>query len=135
MQRTLFENYFSQNTILRTRTDIKEPIIAHLKKKLLKLTLIFLTFFLDPSEVKIVKKECFNRWYGLVPYYLALTFSRLPIQVSLNVLFSSLVYWLAGLPAEWWRFVCFASIGVIVCLVADGLGLLIGATFSVTVSS
>lgn len=49
-------------------------------------------------------------------------------------MFSTLVYWLAGLPAELWRYACFASIGVIICLVADGLGLLIGATFSVTVS-
>uniref|UniRef100_A0A336K6X9 CSON001978 protein n=1 Tax=Culicoides sonorensis TaxID=179676 RepID=A0A336K6X9_CULSO len=85
-----------------------------------------------PSEVKLVKKECFNRWYGLVPYYLALTFSRIPLQIAFNVIFSSLVYWLAGLPAEIWRFVAFAFIGVIICLVADGLGLLIGATFSVT---
>lgn len=81
-----------------------------------------------------MKKECFNRWYGLVPYYLALTFSRMPIQIALNVMFSSLVYWFAGLPAELWRFATFASIGVIICLVADGLGLLIGATFNVTVS-
>lgn len=90
--------------------------------------------FPDPFEVKIVKKECFNRWYGLVPYYLALTFSRIPLQIILNVTFSSIVYWLAGLPAELWRFLCFALVGVIIALVADGLGLLIGATFNVTVS-
>ena len=58
----------------------------------------------------------------------------MPLQIILNVTFSSIVYWLAGLPAELWRFLCFALVGVIIALVADGLGLLIGATFNVTVS-
>lgn len=35
-----------------------------------------------PGEVKLLKKECFNRWYSLMPYYAALTVSRLPFQVS-----------------------------------------------------
>lgn len=82
----------------------------------------------------MVKKECFNRWYGLTPYYLALTFSRVPIQIVFNVIFSTLVYFLAGLPLEPWRFAMFALIGVIVSFVAEGLGLAIGATFNVTVS-
>jgi hypothetical protein len=82
----------------------------------------------------VVKKECFNRWYGLTPYYLALTFSRVPLQVIFNLIFSSLVYFLAGLPLEPWRFTMFALIGVIVSFVAEGLGLAIGATFNVTVS-
>lgn len=37
--------------------------------------------FIDPSEVKLLKKECFNRWYSLMPYYTALTLSRIPFQV------------------------------------------------------
>lgn len=90
-------------------------------------------YFTDPSELRVVKKECFNRWYGLTPYYLALTISRLPIQIVFNVIFSTLVYFLAGLPLEPWRFVMFALIGVIVSFVAEGLGLAIGATFNVTV--
>jgi ABC-2 type transporter len=81
-----------------------------------------------------VKKECFNRWYSLSPYYLALTLSRLPLQIFFNVIFSTLVYFLAGLPHEPWRFIMFALIGVIISVVAEGLGLAIGASFSVTVS-
>jgi hypothetical protein len=81
----------------------------------------------------VVKKECFNRWYGLTPYYLALTFSRLPLQIFFNLIFSSLVYSLSGLPMEPWRFIMFALIGVVVSVVAEGLGLAIGATFNVTV--
>lgn len=38
---------------------------------------------IDPSEVKLLKKECFNRWYSLMPYYSALTLSRIPFQVKI----------------------------------------------------
>jgi len=85
-----------------------------------------------PFEIKLVKKEYFNRWYKLVPYYLALTCSRLPLQFLFTVMFSALVYFLSGLPLELWRFTGFTLVGIITGLVADGLGLLIGATFSVT---
>ncbi|CRL08274.1 CLUMA_CG020872, isoform A [Clunio marinus] len=85
-----------------------------------------------PSELRVVKKECFNRWYGLTPYYLALTISRLPLQILLNVIFSTLVYFLAGLPLEMWRFIMFSLIGNIVSIISEGLGLAIGATFNVT---
>jgi ABC-2 type transporter len=88
----------------------------------------------DPAEVKLVKRECFNRWYDLAPYYIALSIARLPLQIILNITFSVLVYWLSGLPLDWWRFGLFATIGVILSISAEGLGLAIGATFSVTVS-
>lgn len=80
-----------------------------------------------------MKKECFNRWYGLTPYYLALTISRLPLQIVFNLIFILLVYFLAGLPIEVWRFLMFLLVGVIVSFVSEGLGLAIGATFNVTV--
>lgn len=69
-----------------------------------------------------------------MPYYMALTLSRLPLQVILNIIFLSLVYWMSGLPNQLWRFALFALIGVVVSFVAEGMGLAIGATFSVTVS-
>jgi ATP-binding cassette, subfamily G (WHITE), member 1 len=85
-----------------------------------------------PAEVKLVKKEWFNRWYGLAPYYIALSISRLPVQLVLNLVFSTLVYTLSGQPLEWWRFGSFAVIGMILSVSAEGLGLAIGAKFSVT---
>lgn len=54
---------------------LSSGIVAILKRNM------FLNCFSDPSEVKLLKKECFNRWYGLSPYYAALTLSRLPFQV------------------------------------------------------
>lgn len=92
-------------------------------------------YLTDPQELRVVKKECFNRWYGLTPYYLALTISRLPLQILFNFIFSTLVYTLSGLPMEPWRFLTFTMIGIIVSFVSEGLGLAIGATFNVTVIS
>ncbi|KAH8418744.1 hypothetical protein KR222_010077, partial [Zaprionus bogoriensis] len=85
-----------------------------------------------PDDVKVVKKETFNRWYTLMPYYLALTISRLPLQVMLNLTFMAVTYWMSGLPEQWWRFCIFVAVGLMISLVAEGMGLAIGATFSIT---
>lgn len=37
--------------------------------------------FAVPSELPIVTREHFNRWYSLMSYYLAVTFADIPIQV------------------------------------------------------
>ncbi|XP_021933220.1 ATP-binding cassette sub-family G member 1-like isoform X2 [Zootermopsis nevadensis] len=87
---------------------------------------------LFPNEVKLMKREYFNRWYGLNPFYMALTLSKIPIQVLLSMIFLTLVYFLNGLPAEWYRFFLFSLVAIIVCLVAEGLGLAIGSVFNVT---
>ncbi|EDV39371.1 uncharacterized protein Dana_GF25279, isoform B [Drosophila ananassae] len=85
-----------------------------------------------PAEVKVVKKETFNRWYTLTPYYMALTVSRLPVQVLLNITFMAVTYWMSGLPDQLWRFGIFVAVGLMISLVAEGMGLAIGATFSIT---
>lgn len=90
---------------------------------------------IDPADVKVVKKETFNRWYTLMPYYMALTISRLPLQVLLNLTFMSVTYWMSGLPEQLWRFGIFVAVGLMISLVAEGMGLAIGATFSITVST
>lgn len=93
-----------------------------------------LNVFSDPAEVKIVKKETFNRWYSLMPYYMALSVSRLPLQVLLNLTFMAMTYWMSGLPEQLWRFCIFVAVGLMISLVAEGMGLAIGATFSITVN-
>ncbi|XP_014243410.1 ATP-binding cassette sub-family G member 1-like [Cimex lectularius] len=85
-----------------------------------------------PFEVKLVKKELFNQWYGLFPYYVALTFSRVPGIALFNLIYLSIVYPLSGLPMELERFLVFVAVGLSVAFVADGIGLAIGSVFSVT---
>lgn len=35
-----------------------------------------------PLEVKLLRREYFNRWYSLKAYYMALTIASLPLLVS-----------------------------------------------------
>ncbi|XP_073996883.1 ATP-binding cassette sub-family G member 1-like [Rhodnius prolixus] len=85
-----------------------------------------------PFEVKLLKKEHFNQWYGLCPYYLALTFSKVPTITFFSLLYLTIVYTLSGLPYELDRFLVFCTVGVTVAFVAEGMGLMIGSVFSVT---
>jgi hypothetical protein len=60
--------------------------------------------------------------------------SYLTFQMLLSMIFLIIVYYMNGLPAEWYRFSLFSLIAITVCLVAEGLGLAIGSIFNVTVS-
>uniref|UniRef100_A0A1E1W184 ABC-2 type transporter transmembrane domain-containing protein n=2 Tax=Pectinophora gossypiella TaxID=13191 RepID=A0A1E1W184_PECGO len=94
-------------------------------------TQIMVPVLVYPQEVKLVKKEHFNRWYSLTPYYAALTVSKLPVQVALNIIFCTIVYFMVGVPFQVARFTAFCLIGNIVSLVSEGFGLAIGSVFSV----
>jgi hypothetical protein len=61
--------------------------------------------------------------------------SYLTFQILLSMIFLVMVYFMNGLPAEWYRFSLFCLIAITVCLVAEGLGLAIGSVFNVTVST
>jgi hypothetical protein len=59
----------------------------------------------------------------------------LTFQILLSMIFIVMVYFMYGLPAEWYRFSLFCLVAITVCLVAEGLGLAIGSIFNVTVST
>lgn len=94
-------------------------------------THIMVPVLVYPQEVKLVKKEHFNRWYSLTPYYAALTVSKLPVQVTLTVVFCTIVYFMTGVPFTVPRFIAFCLIGNVVSLVSEGMGLAIGSVFNV----
>lgn len=67
--------------------------------------------------------------------FLFLSLSLSHLQILFNLIFLGLTYWMSGLPIEYFRFGLYAVVGLIVSFVAEGMGLAIGATFSITVSS
>ncbi|XP_059475129.1 ATP-binding cassette subfamily G member 4-like [Neocloeon triangulifer] len=88
-----------------------------------------------PLEVKLLRREYFNRWYGLKPYFFALTVSRLPVQLTFGSMFILVSYYMTGQPLVTSRFASFATISLLNAATSESLGLLIGSLFSITYGS
>ncbi|CAH2236678.1 ATP-binding cassette sub-family G member 1-like [Pararge aegeria] len=84
-----------------------------------------------PSEVLLVKREYFNRWYGLKPYYAALVISRTPATIFFCLLYVVIVYPLTAQPMELPRIMMFITICILTALISESLGTLISSTLSV----
>ncbi|KAF5308851.1 hypothetical protein FQR65_LT00551 [Abscondita terminalis] len=84
-----------------------------------------------PDEIKILKREYFNRWYSLKPYFLAITFQNLPLLAILGTLILIVTYGLTYQPIEAGRFFYFVFAGLLLAVATEGLGLAVGSLFNV----
>ncbi|XP_052739388.1 ATP-binding cassette subfamily G member 4 isoform X2 [Bicyclus anynana] len=92
---------------------------------------MMLTILTFPSEMSILLKEHFNRWYSLGSYYISITIVDLPISIVSCAIFSVIVYTMSAQPLDIARFAMFFAISVYTVLVAQSFGLMIGAVFNV----
>ncbi|XP_047513165.1 ATP-binding cassette sub-family G member 1-like [Pieris napi] len=95
-------------------------------------TYVMIPVLLFPMEMRMLRREYFNRWYSLKAYYAALTISSVPVMLSLGMLFLTISYVMSGQLMELDRFVLFSIVGLLTGFCSEGLGLLVGSTFSVT---
>ncbi|XP_072939153.1 ATP-binding cassette sub-family G member 1-like isoform X2 [Epargyreus clarus] len=100
-------------------------IIAMLYTTMMPILLSF------PSEVLLIKREYFNRWYGLKPYYAALIISRTPLTIFFSLIYLSIVYPLTAQPLEFPRVMMFITICILVALISESMGTVISSSLSV----
>ncbi|KAJ2949943.1 hypothetical protein O0L34_g11268 [Tuta absoluta] len=100
-------------------------IIAMLYTTMMPVLLAF------PSEVQLIKREYFNRWYGLKPYYAALVVSRTPATIFFSLIYLSITYPLTAQPMEMNRILMFGTICIMVALISESMGTVISSMLSV----
>ncbi|CAH2076869.1 unnamed protein product, partial [Iphiclides podalirius] len=95
-------------------------------------THVMIPVLLFPMEVRLLRREYFNRWYGLKAYYAALTFASLPGMIMFGLVFLAIVYLMSGQILEWDRFALFVICGILIGVCSEGLGLVVGSAFNST---
>lgn len=84
-----------------------------------------------PSELPIIMREHFNRWYKLHSFYLANKIADFPIQFIAICLYILIVYYMSDQLLELQRFCLYTLMCFAVSMVAQTFGLLIGTGMKV----
>ncbi|VVC95609.1 unnamed protein product [Leptidea sinapis] len=123
---TLFINAGNEGSRVLDNYNLLFAILMHHMMSPMMLTI--LTF---PSEMSVLLKEHFNRWYSLGSYYISITIVDLPISIVSCAAFSVIVYTMSAQPLDAARFTMFFTISLFTVLVAQSFGLMVGAVFNV----
>lgn len=95
------------------------------------MTTMMLTIVTFPSQMSILIKEHFNRWYSLKAFYTTITLIDVPISILCCIIFSLIIYYMSAQPLEFIRFFMFLAISLLTMFIGHGTGLMIGSVFNV----
>ncbi|XP_030749381.1 ATP-binding cassette sub-family G member 1-like isoform X2 [Sitophilus oryzae] len=79
-----------------------------------------------PSELKILRKEHFNRWYKLRTYYASFLAADFPLQILFTLAYTIGSYTISSQPLEIRRFLMVFLIHSMATLVSAGIGTMFG---------
>ncbi|XP_065339513.1 ATP-binding cassette subfamily G member 4-like [Cloeon dipterum] len=84
-----------------------------------------------PSEMAVMLREHLNGWYSIKAYYLARSIADVPLQIMCPTMFLLISYYMSNQPWEFNRFCNLWLVGILLTLLAQSLGLLVGAASDV----
>ncbi|XP_060531306.1 ATP-binding cassette subfamily G member 4-like [Cylas formicarius] len=79
-----------------------------------------------PSELSLIKKEHFNRWYKLKTYYIAHMVTDIPMQILFALIYQSMSYVISSQPLEISRFLMVFVMLSMVGVISSAMGLMFG---------
>ena len=80
-----------------------------------------------PGERGVINRERSSKAYHVLPYYIARFICDMPLRIFQALLFSSIIYWIAGLNPSAAAYFIFCCVIIMEALAAQGLGIAISA--------
>ncbi|RWS07730.1 ABC transporter-like protein 12 [Dinothrombium tinctorium] len=87
------------------------------------------TIMAFPSEAAVFIKERTNGWYSCLSYYIAKTIAEIPLVFIMTTAYAFAIYYFTGQFYIFWRAGLFCGIALLVALIGQSIGLIIGALF------
>ncbi|XP_031772254.1 ATP-binding cassette sub-family G member 4-like isoform X2 [Apis florea] len=82
-----------------------------------------------PVETAVFLREYLNNWYRLKSYFLVKVLSDLPLQIIIPSVFIIITYYMTGQPMEFNRFLHTWLICILITILGQSSGMLVGAAF------
>ncbi|RWS06662.1 ATP-binding cassette sub-family G member 1-like protein [Dinothrombium tinctorium] len=82
-----------------------------------------------PLEMLVFVKEKRNNWYGVGSYFFGMMLADTPFQIIFPTMYVMITYYMTGQIRVLWRFESYLLINILIALISQCQGLIMGAIF------